>query len=135
MKNLIKSLRFTLVFCVFISISYIFVLWLYARITGSNNAETVTLNGKVVGAANVGQMFTQDIYFWGRPSKAGNGYDASSSAGSNKGPTNEEYLAEVESRIDTFTLTSNVKMFRPKWLRPVLRAWIPTLLPSALMSK
>ena len=53
MKNLIKSLRFTLVFCVFISISYIFVLWLYARITGSNNAETVTLNGKVVGAANV----------------------------------------------------------------------------------
>ena len=101
MKNLIKSLRFTLVFCVFISISYIFVLWLYARITGSNNAETVTLNGKVVGAANVGQMFTQDIYFWGRPSKAGNGYDASSSAGSNKGPTNEEYLAEVESRIDT----------------------------------
>ena len=39
MKNLIKSLRFTLVFCVFISISYIFVLWLYARITGSNNAE------------------------------------------------------------------------------------------------
>ena len=102
MKNLIKSLRFTLVFCVFISISYIFVLWLYARITGSNNAETVTLNGKVVGAANVGQMFTQDIYFWGRPSKAGNGYDASSSAGSNKGPTNEEYLAEVESRIDTF---------------------------------
>lgn len=63
MKNLIKSLRFTLVFCVFISISYIFVLWLYARITGSNNAETVTLNGKVVGAANVGQMFTQDIYF------------------------------------------------------------------------
>ena len=52
--------------------------------------------------ANVGQMFTQDIYFWGRPSKAGNGYDASSSAGSNKGPTNEEYLAEVESRIDTF---------------------------------
>ena len=102
MKNLIKSLRFTLVFCVFISISYIFVLWLYARITGSNNAETVTLNGKVVGAANVGQMFTQDIYFWGRPSCAGDGYDASSSAGSNKGPTNPEYLTEVEARIDTF---------------------------------
>ena len=36
------------------------------------------------------------------PSCAGDGYDASSSAGSNKGPTNEEYLAEVETRIDTF---------------------------------
>ena len=57
------------------------------------NAELVTLNGKVVGAANVGQNFTQDIYFWGRPSHAGDGYDASSSAGSNKGPSNEEHLA------------------------------------------
>ena len=55
-----------------------------------------------MGAANVGQVFTEDIYFWGRPSCAGDGYDASSSAGSNKGPTNEEYLAEVETRIDTF---------------------------------
>ena len=42
------------------------------------------------------------IYFWGRPSCAGDGYDATSSAGSNKGPTNAEYLAEVEARIDTF---------------------------------
>lgn len=57
-------------------------------------------HGKVVGAANVGQMFTQDIYFWGRPS-AGN-YTADASGGSNKGPTNDEYLAEVEARIDTF---------------------------------
>ena len=36
------------------------------------------------------------------PSCAGDGYDASSSSGSNKGPTNPEYLAEVEARIDTF---------------------------------
>ena len=56
----------------------------------------------MVGAANVGQLFTEDIYFWGRPSCAGDGYDATSSAGSNKGPTNAEYLAEVEARIDTF---------------------------------
>ena len=64
--------------------------------------KDLELNGKVVGAANVGQSFTEDIYFWGRPSCAGDGYDATSSAGSNKGPTNEEYLAEVEARIDTF---------------------------------
>ena len=76
---------------------------MYKRQEGGN-AETVTLNGKVVGVANVGQRFTQDIYFWGRPSCAGDGYDGTSSAGSNKGVTNESYLKEVEARIDTFLL-------------------------------
>ena len=104
MKTLLKSIKITLVFCVFFSVFYILVLWLFARVAGPNqgNAEVVTLNGKVVGAANVGQKFTEDIYFWGRPSCAGHGYDATSSSGSNKGPTNPEYLAEVKSRIDTF---------------------------------
>ena len=106
MKTLWKSVRITVAFCIFFSVFYILVLWIFAQFAGPNkgNAEVLTLNGKAVGAANVGQMFTEDIYFWGRPSCAGDGYDASSSAGSNKGPTNEEYLAEVEARIDTFLL-------------------------------
>lgn len=104
MKNIIKSFRLTLVFCVFFSLCYILVLWVFAQLAGPNggNADVAKLDGKVVGAANVGQMFTQDIYFWGRPSCAGDGYDATSSSGSNKGVTNPEYLAEVEARIDTF---------------------------------
>ena len=104
MKDLIKSLRLTLVFCVFFAVFYVFILWLFAQFAGPNRGqvETAELNGKVVGAANVGQNFTKDIYFWGRPSMAGDGYDASSSAGSNKGPTNQEYLDEVKARIDTF---------------------------------
>lgn len=104
MKTLLKSIKITLVFCVFFSVFYILVLWLFAQVAGPNggNAEVATLDGKVVGAANVGQTFTQDIYFWGRPSCAGDGYDATSSSGSNKGPTNPEYLAEVEARVDTF---------------------------------
>ena len=105
MRTLLKSLKITIAFCLFFSVCYILILWVFALVAGPNkgNAELVTLkNGKVVGAANVGQVFTEDIYFWGRPSCAGDGYDASSSAGSNKGPTNEEYLAEVETRIDTF---------------------------------
>ena len=104
MKKLLKSIKITLVFCVFFSVCYILVLWLFARVAGPNqgNAEVVTLNGKVVGAANVGQKFTEDIYFWGRPSWAGDGHAATTSSGSNKGPTNPEYLAEVKSRIDTF---------------------------------
>lgn len=63
-SNLFKSLRLTIAFCLFFSVFYIFVLWLFAQVAGPNkgNAELVTLNGKVVGAANVGQNFTQDIY-------------------------------------------------------------------------
>lgn len=106
MKTLLKSLKITLVFCVFFSVSYIFILWLFAQVAGPNhgNAEVVTLNGKVVGAANVGQLFTEDIYFWSRPSCAGGGYDAANSCGSNKGPTNPDYLTEVQARIDTFLI-------------------------------
>ncbi len=106
MKTLWKSVKITVAFCIFFSVFYILILWIFAQFAGPNkgNAEVLTLNGKVVGAANVGQMFTEDIYFWGRPSCAGDGYDASSSAGSNKGPTNEEYLAEVEARVGTFLL-------------------------------
>lgn len=90
--------------CVLLSFGYVAALWLFAKVAGpgKGNAEVVELNGKVVGAANVGQQFTKDIYFWGRPSCAGDGYDAANSCGSNKGPTNPEYLAEVETRIDSF---------------------------------
>lgn len=104
MKNFIKSFRLTLVFCALFGICYVGVLWIFAQLASPNkgNAEVAVLDGKVVGAANVGQQFTKDIYFWGRPSCAG--YDASSSSGSNKGPTNEEYLKEVEARIDSFLI-------------------------------
>ena len=69
MRNLVKSLRLTLVFCVFFSICYILVLWIFGLIVGpgGGNAETLVLNGRVVGAANVGQQFTKDVYFWVRP--------------------------------------------------------------------
>lgn len=106
MKTLLKSFKITLVFCVFFAVFYVLILWLFAQVAGPNkgNAEVATLDGKVVGAANVGQNFTKDIHFWGRPSCAGDGYDATSSSGSNKGPTNPEYLAELEARIDTFLI-------------------------------
>ena len=102
MKNLIKSFRITIAFCVVLSVLYVAVLWIYGQFfsPGNGNAELVTLNGKVVGAANVGQKFTKDIYFWGRPSAVD--YTADASGASNKGPTNEEYLKEVEVRVDSF---------------------------------
>ena len=60
MKTLWKSVKITIAFCVFFSVFYILVLWIFAQFAGPNkgNAEVLTLNGKVVGAANVGQMVT-----------------------------------------------------------------------------
>ena len=50
MKNFIKSFRITIAFCIFFSVFYILVLWIFAQFAGrgeNGNAETVTLNGKV----------------------------------------------------------------------------------------
>jgi len=67
---------------------------------GKGDGETVTFNGRVVGYANIGQKFTADKYFWSRPSAVD--YNAAGSAGSNKGPSNPDYLKIVQERIDTF---------------------------------
>ena len=70
MKNLLISLKFTLTMCVVLTIGYVLILRLTAKVASPNDgeAQVVELNGKVVGAANVGQIFTDSIYFWGRPS-------------------------------------------------------------------
>lgn len=67
---------------------------------GGGKGKTVSVNGKVVGYERIGQKFTDDKYFNSRPSAVD--YYASGSAGSNKGPTNPDYLQVVKDRIDTF---------------------------------
>jgi len=110
MGDLVRSVRLTLLFCIVLTVGYVLVLWLFARVAGPNGgrAEVTSSGGskstaRIVGATLVGQRFTSDRYFWGRPSSAGaQGYDASASAGSNKGPTNVKYLDEVAARRDSF---------------------------------
>lgn len=66
---------------------------------GKGGGEKITKNGKVVGYARLGQSFTKPEYFWGRPSAVA--YNAAGSAGSNKGPSNPDYLQQVSDRVDT----------------------------------
>jgi K+-transporting ATPase ATPase C chain len=98
--NLVKSIRLTLVLIVVLCVIYPVMITLAGKLSkGAGDGETISVNGKVVGYANVGQSFTKPQYFWGRPSAVG--YNAAGSAGSNKGPSNPDYLKDVANRIDT----------------------------------
>ncbi len=102
MKNLYRSIMMTFSLCAFLALGYVLILWVFAQFFSPNggNTETIELNGRVVGAANIGQNFTNDKYFWGRPSAVA--YNASGSGGSNKATNNPDYLKDVENRIESF---------------------------------
>ena len=100
-KNLLISLKLTLVLIVICSVLYpLLIAGISKAAPGGGKGETVTVNGKVVGYEKIGQKFTEDKYFWGRPSAVD--YNAAGSGGSNKGPSNPDYLQIVKDRIDTF---------------------------------
>src|SRR6478752_7101385 len=100
-KYLLPSLKLTLVLLVLCSVLYPLLIALVGKATpGGGDGKTVQVNGKVVGYELIGQKFTDDKYFWSRPSAVD--YNAAGSAGSNKGPTNPDYLKQVQDRIDTF---------------------------------
>lgn len=100
--NLFSAIRLTLVCIIFFSGVYSAIVWGMALAIAPNGGkgETVQVNGKTVGYALIGQKFTDDKYFWSRPSSVD--YNAASSCGSNKGPSNPDYLALVQERLDTF---------------------------------
>jgi potassium-transporting ATPase KdpC subunit len=64
------------------------------------NGSLVEVDGKVVGSELIGQQFDAPQYFWGRLSATSpNPYNATSSGGSNLGPTNPALADEVKGRI------------------------------------
>src|SRR5436305_13361545 len=100
-QHIFPAIRLTIVCMIFFMGIYSLIIWLPAQLGPANGkGETVSVNGRIVGWKLVGQKFTEDQYFWGRPSAVD--YNAASSGGSNKGPSNPDYLKSVQDRIDSF---------------------------------
>jgi K+-transporting ATPase ATPase C chain len=99
--NLLPAVRLTLVCAVFFMGIYSLLILVAAQLTpGKGKGETVNVNNKVVGWKLLAQKFSDDKYFSSRPSAVD--YNAAGSGGSNKGPSNPDYLKTVQDRIDTF---------------------------------
>jgi potassium-transporting ATPase KdpC subunit len=100
-QNILPAVRLTIVCMVFFMGIYSLIIWLPAQAApGKGRGETASVDDKVVGWKLLAQKFTDDKYFWSRPSAVG--YNAAGSGGSNKGPGNPDYLKQVRDRIDTF---------------------------------
>jgi K+-transporting ATPase ATPase C chain len=74
----------------------------------ANGSLLIDRTGSVRGSRLIGQQFTLDKYFQSRPSAAGNGYDATSSGGSNLGPTSSNLVANIAQRIFDYRAQNNL---------------------------
>lgn len=99
-SNLLPAIKLTLVCLILFMGIYTAAVYGIAQLTpNKGKGDVIEHNGKIY-YSNIGQAFTADNYFNSRPSAVA--YNAAGSGGSNKAPSNPDYLKEVQARIDTF---------------------------------
>ena len=102
MREFWISVRMTIVLTLLLGIVYPVVMTVIGHVFFAHQADgsLVQRNSTVVGSELIGQSFASNKYFHSRPSAAGNnGYDPTSSSGSNLGPTNKTLIDAVSKRV------------------------------------
>jgi K+-transporting ATPase ATPase C chain len=96
------SIRFTLLATLVCGIAYPLLITGVASVLFPHQAagSLILKDGKVIGSELLAQSFTSDKYFHPRPSAAGNGYDATSSGGSNLAQSNAKLVQRIQGDID-----------------------------------
>lgn len=105
-EHLIGSVRMTIVLTLLLGFAYPAAVWAVGRVAfreaaGGNllRSEEGNPTSPVVGSSLIGQSFVMPGHFHGRPSGAGNGYDATSSGGTNLGPTSKKLADSVRDAV------------------------------------
>jgi K+-transporting ATPase ATPase C chain len=101
-RNLIAAVLMTAVTTVLLGVVYPLVVTGVAQVMFHDkaNGQLIEQNGKVIGSRIIGQAFSSPGYFRSRPSAAGTGYDATSSGGTNLGPTNKKLVDAVKAAAE-----------------------------------
>ncbi len=101
MRTLNIAIRYTIVTTILLGIGYPLLITGLAHVLMPDKADgqLIMRNGQIVGSALIGQGFTSPRYFHSRPSAAGNGWDATSSGGSNLAPTNKKLVDRVDADV------------------------------------
>jgi len=102
-KNIIIAILYTVVTTILLGVGYPLLVYGLAQIWPDKaNGQLTRRNGTIVGSRIIAQPFTGPGYFHPRPSAAGNnGYDPTSSGGSNLGPTNQKLVDRVKGDVTT----------------------------------
>ena len=105
LAELKTSVLITVVLVVVLCAAYPLAVWAGAQLlfpARANGSLIVDQGGTVRGSALLAQSFTSAKYFQPRPSAAGTGYDATSSSGTNLGPTSQKLADSIKAAIAAY---------------------------------